>query len=343
VVTTRTVSPLDGRFRVAARSVATPNGRVTVYAGDSIQDVSDATEQLAKVLGLGLPLLVGLVALTTWRVTGRALRPVEAIRTEVSAIGEGELHRRVPEPPTHDEVGRLARTMNAMLARLDDAADRQRRFVSDASHELQSPLTSLRARLEVSLASREEPDWRADEQDALLDVTEMQRLVDDLLTLARLDAHLSSPERLPVDLDDLVLHEAERLQTRGRVTVDLHRVSVGQVLGDCDQLRRALRNVLDNAERHAAHEVTISVDEVDEMIEVGIADDGIGIPVEHRDRIFERFGRVDDARTRDGASTGLGLAITREILEAHGGTITVSDRESGACFVLRLPEAQTSS
>jgi len=275
-------------------------------------------------------------------VTGRALRPVEAIRSEVSAIGEGELHRRVPEPSTDDEVGRLARTMNAMLARLDDAADRQRRFVSDASHELQSPLTSLRARLEVNLAAPEEPDWRADERQALGEVTEMQRLVDDLLALARLDARLVSPERALVDLDDVVLSEAERLRTRGRVSVDVHRVSAGQVLGDPGQLRRALRNVLDNAERHAGAEVTVSVEEADSTVEVRIADDGFGIPAEHRSRIFERFGRIDDARTRDGASTGLGLAITQEIVEAHGGRITVADGGPGACFVLVFPAASVS-
>ncbi|MGZ6963983.1 MAG: sensor histidine kinase [Acidimicrobiia bacterium] len=336
---TRTIQPLGGRFRIVAQRVDTPKGRVTVYAGNSIETVEDATQQLAVLLGIGLPLLVGLVALTTWRVTGRALRPVEAIRSEVSAIGEAELHRRVPEPPTHDEVGRLARTMNAMLARLDDASDRQRRFVSDASHELQSPLTSLRARLEVNLASRVEPDWRADEQEALGEVTEMQRLVDDLLTLARLDAHVEPSERVPVDLDDLALQEAERLRTRDRVSVDAHGVSGGQVLGDADQLRRALRNVLDNAERHAASEVVIAVQPVNGTIEVRISDDGVGIPVEERERIFERFARIDDARTRDGASTGLGLAITREIVTAHGGEITVDGSEPGACFVLRLPAA----
>jgi signal transduction histidine kinase len=340
LVMSRTISAFDNdRFRVAARRVDTPNGPAIVYAGDRLEAVDDATQQLALVLGIGLPLLVGLVAFTTWLVTGRALRPVEAIRSEVSEIGEGELHRRVPEPPTHDEVGRLARTMNSMLDRLDDAADRQRRFVSDASHELQSPLTSLRARLEVNLASRSEPEWRTNEGEALVEVTEMQRLVDDLLTLARLDAHIDSPEWVPVDLDDVVLREAEHLRTRARVTVDVHRVSAGQVPGDLDQLRRAVRNVLDNAERHANHQVSISVQEAGDTVEVRIADDGAGVAVEDRDRIFERFSRVDDARTRDGASTGLGLAITREIVEAHDGRITVEDAEPGACFVLRLPAA----
>ncbi|MDQ1466532.1 MAG: hypothetical protein QOH10_947 [Actinomycetota bacterium] len=344
VVATLRISPLDGRFRVVAQRVETPTGRVTVYAGDSIETAADATRHLATLLGFGLPLLVGIVAVTTWRVTRRALRPVEAIRAEVAAIGEADLHRRVPAPPTDDEVGRLARTMNAMLARLDDAADRQRRFVSDASHELQSPLTSLRARFEVNLASKHEPEWRASEAEGLEDVTEMQRLIDDLLALARLDARVELPQRVLVDLDDLVLREAERLQTRGRVTVDIHRVSAGQVVGDPDQLRRAVRNVLDNAERHARREVTVSVQETDLMVEVRIADDGSGIPTEDRERVFERFGRIDDARTRTGTGTGtgLGLAITHEIVEAHGGRISVEAGRPGACFVLCFPAADAS-
>ena len=179
----------------------------------------------------------------------------------------------------------------------------------------------------------------------MIEVTEMQRLVDDLLTLARLDAGVGSRERVPVDLDDLVLHEAERLRTRARVTVDVQHVSAGQIEGDPDQLRRAVRNVLDNAERHAAHEVSISVQENDRTIEVDVADDGDGVPAEHREQIFERFSRIDEARVRDGASTGLGLAITREIVEAHGGQITVEDGEpgeSGARFVFRFPAVTAS-
>jgi signal transduction histidine kinase len=339
VVVNRTIPELDhDRFRVAIRRVATTNGPVLVYAGDRLETADAAIKQLALVLGFGVPLLAGLVALVTWRVTRRALQPVEAIRSEVSEIGEGELHRRVPEPPTHDEVGRLARTMNRMLARLDDASDRQRRFVSDASHELQSPLTSLRARLEVNLAARRDPDWRASEEEALAEVTEMQRLVEDLLMLARLDAsNVAPPRRVPVDLDDVILREAERLRTRGRVAVDVHRVSAGQVPGDLDQLRRAVRNVLDNAERHAARDISISLQENNDAIEIRIADDGPGIAVEDRDLIFERFGRIDDARTRDGASTGLGLAIAREIVVAHDGTISIEDASPGACFVMRFP------
>ena len=298
--------------------------------------MGDATQQLALLLGVGLPLLVGLVAVTTWWVTGRAMRPVEAIRSEVSAIGERELHRRVPEPPTDDEVGRLARTMNAMLDRLDESAERQRRFVSDASHELQSPLTSLRARLEVDLAARNEPDWRAGDREALVEVKEMQRLVDDLLTLRASGAVASSC--VPVDLDDLVL---KKPNGSGRRPRPARRRVAGQVLGDPDHCSGAAQRARQRL-HHAASDVAVSVHEAGAHIEVVIADDGAGIPAEHRDRIFERFGRIDDARTRDGASTGLGLAITREIVEAHGGAITVEECVPDGAGALRalLPDGR---
>lgn len=334
---TRNVAALDGSFRIEVRSADLANGRVTIYAGESINAVDDAMQGLAQLLAMGIPFLVGLVALTTWRVTCRALRPVEAIRAEVSEIGERDLHRRVPEPASEDEVGKLARTMNEMLGRLDDAGDRQRRFVSDASHELQSPLTSLRARLEVNLAARREPDWRAGEREALVEVVEMQRLVDDLLTLARTDANAGVGRRVPVDLDDLVLREVERLRTSESVGVDVRGVSGGQVLGDPDQLRRAIRNVIDNAKRYANREVAISVQESDAIVEVRIVDDGPGVPVEDAEKVFERFARLDEARARHGSSTGLGLAITRDIVEAHNGSVAAESAGSGGCFVLRFP------
>jgi signal transduction histidine kinase len=327
---------------VVALALVVGAGLVLTAHHRSFATVADATRHLAVLLALGLPVLVGLVAVTTWWVTGRALRPVEAIRSEVATIEEAGLHRRVPEPSTDDEIGRLARTMNAMLARLDEAADRQRRFISDASHELQSPLTSLRTRLEVDLASPSDPGWRESDREALEEVMDMQRLVDDLLTLARFDAGIGPPVCEPVDLDDLALREAQRLRARHRISVDASRVSAGQTLGDPDQLRRALRNVLDNAERHGRSLVTIAVTERAGMVEVRVSDDGSGVPIEHREHVFQRFSRVDDARTRDGAGTGLGLAIAREIVEAHGGRVGIEGEGEDSCFVLRLPAVPSS-
>lgn len=338
VTVTRTDDP-DGTFRVVARRVTTPTGTAVVYAGNNMEEVTAATKQLATLLAIGLPLFVLLVGVLTWLLTGRALRPVEEIRAEVSEIGERELHRRVPTPRSDDEIGRLARTMNEMLARLDDSADRQQRFVGDASHELQSPLTSLRARLEVNLAAPHEPDWRAGELDALDEVVEMQSLVDDLLTLARLDAASDPSREERVDVQAMVEREAARIAAQGRVTVEVQESRAGHVLGNPDQLRRAIRNVLDNAGRHASRKVTVSARMTDDDLELRFADDGPGVPAAERSRIFERFAQVDDARTRDGTGTGLGLAITRDIVESHGGTITLDSSVPGACFVIRLPVA----
>lgn len=339
---TQDLAALGGQFRVATRRTTSPSGPVTVYVGQTLAPVQDATNDLITLLGSGVPVLLLIVAATAWLMTGRALKPVEEIRAEVAAISEDELHRRVPEPSTGDEISRLAHTMNAMLARLDDAYARQSRFVSDASHELKSPIAALRAHLEVDLAHPERTDWFRAEDETLNEVIALQVLVEDLLTLAQLPGGSHQLRHEPVDLDDLVLREADRIRARTRVRVDLSGVSAGQVEGDPAQLGRAVRNLLDNAARHAASTVTVSVHEHDSTVEVHVADDGPGIPPEDRQRIFERFARLDDARTpHDG--TGLGLAIAREIVDTHRGTLLVEDNRPGARFVMRLPTGPSSS
>jgi signal transduction histidine kinase len=333
------VTTLEAQFRVATLRTSTPKGTAMVHVGQALSPVNDATGQLITLLSIGVPALLVVVAGTAWVMTRRALQPVEAIRTEVAAISEHELHRRVPEPPTGDEIGRLAHTMNAMLARLDDAYERQRRFVSDASHELQSPIAALRANLEVDLAHPDHANWAATQHEALDDVTSLQHLVQDLLTLARMPTGSRPLRREPVDLDDLVLREAQGITERGQVRVHVGGVSAGQVEGDPGQLARAIRNLLENAERHAASTVTLAVREHDAAVEITVADDGAGIAPEHRQRIFERFARLDDARTPHTSGSGLGLAIASEIVQHHGGTLTVEDNRPGARFVMRLPAA----
>jgi signal transduction histidine kinase len=338
-VFTAAVGPIDGgSFRIAMQQVTTPSGVAYVYSGQSLSAIDQSLRNLALSLAAGLPGLLVLVVASTWSVAGRALRPVEAIRAQVEAISDEQLVRRVPEPATGDEIARLARTMNAMLARLETASVRQRRFVSDAAHELQSPLTTLRARIEVDLGQPAATAWPAAGHDSLEEVVGMQRLVDDLLELARLDAGTAPRRREPVDLDDIALREAERLRTRGRVTVDTHAVSAGQVTGDAEQLRRALRNLLDNAERHAAGAVAITLGEDRDAVELTVSDDGPGVAAAERDRIFEPFARLDAHRARQAGGTGLGLAITRDIVRAHGGDIAVGATEAGgARFTVRLP------
>jgi signal transduction histidine kinase len=331
----------DGPFRVVARRVTTKAGTFTVYVAGSLEGVDDSTSSLVRLLLIGLPALLVLVGATTWVVTGRALRPVEAMRREVEVIGAEDLHRRVPESGTPDEIGRLAHTMNAMLGRLENATDRQRRFVADASHELRSPLTGIRAQLEVDLAHPERADWETTERDVLDDAIRMQRLVDDLLTLATADAAPpDASHREPVDLDELVLQEARRLRSRTEHRIDTTGVSGAQLDANPDQLVRAVRNLLDNATRHARTLVTVTLQESDTAVVLTVADDGPGIPPEARDRVFERFTRLDGARDRDEGGTGLGLAITQEVVTAHGGTIAVDD-VPGARFTISFPLRET--
>ena len=336
-VTTKHVPVGDASFRIVARSVGTPSGVYLVYVARSLEAVDDHTAKLARLLALGYPLLLLLVGATAWIVTGRALRPVEAMRVEVEAIGASDLHRRVPEPPSGDEVGRLAHTMNMMLARLQEASERQRRFVADASHELRSPLTGMRAQLEVDLAHPDRAEWQSTEQDVLEEAIRLQRLVDDLLALAATPTgHNGAARHELVDLDDIVLREARRTRTHSPHEIDTSSVSGAQIEGDADLLTRAVRNLIDNADRHAAAVVTVALREDTDEVVFSVVDDGPGVPECERDRIFEPFTRLDEARARDNGGAGLGLAIVRESVLAHGGSITVGDGP-GAQFTVRLP------
>ena len=327
-------------FRILARPVRTASGDVTIYVVASLEPADEAIAQLRRVLALGVPVLLVLVGVTAWFVVGRALRPVDAIREEVADISERSLDRRVPVPATDDEVSRLAATMNTMLDRLEAAADRQRRFVADASHELQTPLSSNRTELEVALSHPSSTDWQQAARALLVTNARMERLVRDLLYLARGDDPAPLPAPRPVDLDDVVLAEATRLRLEARVAVDTQRVSAGAVIGRRDDLERVVRNLLDNAARHASSTVAVEVASADGSVTLLVDDDGPGVAPADRERIFERFTRLDTARDRSRGGTGLGLAIVREIVQAHDGTVAVEAAPSGgARFVVRLPGA----
>ncbi len=329
-----------GSYRVVAVPANGPDGPVTVVVGTSLESPRDSLDDLVEILVISFPLLLGVLGLVIWEVVGRALRPVEAIRREVASITGAAPGRRVSEPPTHDEVARLARTMNDMLSRVDEAARVQRQFVADASHELRSPLAGIRNQLEVDLAYPDEAEWKATEAEVLDETRRMERLVDDLLVLAKADAPVAAGERQPVDLDDLVLREAARLRARGRVHVDTRRVSAGQVIGDRDQLRRIVRNLVDNAERHADTTVAFTVGAHDAWVDLVLEDDGDGIPAGDRERIFERFTRLDPARARPDGGTGLGLAIVRDLVVRHGGTVALDASAPCTRFVVRIPAAE---
>ncbi|MFC9647905.1 sensor histidine kinase [Streptomyces sp. NPDC056937] len=329
-----TVDGRTGDYRFAAVEVTDRAGEtVVVHAGASLADRQAAVNTTTVSMLLGLPVLLLVVGGVTWLVTRRAFRPVEGIRREMAAItASTDLSRRVPEPATDDEVARLARTTNETLTALEAAVERQRRFVADASHELRSPIASLRTQLEVGDAHPE----LLDVPGAVADTVRLQQLAADLLLLARLDAG-ERPGRARFDLGAMVREEVSQ-RTADRVPVTLDVRPGLEVAGSRGQLARVLGNLLDNAQRHAHASVSASVYRSGGRVVLAVADDGSGVPEAERERIFERFVRLDDARSRDDGGAGLGLAIARDVAARHDGTLTVGRApEGGALFELRLP------
>jgi signal transduction histidine kinase len=326
----------DGQRLLAYRAVVAPAGRYTIAVASPLDAVRRSVDTVGDVLWLATPFLVALVAALAWFLTGRALRPVEVLRAEVDEITHTTMHRRVPVPPGSDEVARLATTMNDMLDRLEGAADRQRRFVADASHELRSPITTMRADLEVALRSPAGVDWHDLARRMLAENERLSLLVDDLLELARLDEGRPARPRVDVDLDDLVHDEAARASSR--VHVDVAGVSAGRVHGDLRQLGQLVRNLVDNAARHAGSRVAVTLTTEGREAVLRVDDDGPGVPEADRARVFERFARLDEGRAREGGGAGLGLALVQRVVVAHGGTVTVADAPlGGARFEVRLP------
>ncbi|MEU4996981.1 HAMP domain-containing sensor histidine kinase [Streptomyces sp. NPDC021622] len=328
-----TVDGETADYRFAAVEVSVEGkGDLTVYAGGSLESEQSAMSTALTSLLIGFPLLLAVIAAVTWLVTRRALRPVDAIRSEMAAITASEdLARRVPEPDTHDEVARLARTTNETLAALQTSVERQRRFVADASHELRSPIASLRTQLEVGAAHPE----LLDVDGAVEDTVRLQELAADLLLLARLDAG-EKPGATRVDLAALAREElSQRTRDRVEVRSDL---KGAEVAGSRGQLARVLGNLVNNAQRHARTHVTVATRAEGAWAVLAVSDDGAGVPESEREHVFERFVRLDDARARDDGGAGLGLAIARDVAERHGGTLTVQEAPGGgALFELRVP------
>lgn len=344
---TRLLSPTvvsARRLEQIHREVDTPTGRYSVVAAAPVDEVARSVDAVRRGLWVGLPALVALVALAAWRLVGRALRPVEAIRAQVDEISGTTIHRRVPEPDSGDEIGRLARTMNAMLGRLEAASTQQRRFVSDASHELRSPVAAIRADLEVALTEGDAADWPNVAQAVLAEESRLEGLLADLLILASGDERVRPPAGGPVDLAAVARDVAERPR---RVPVDLVAVGAGPlpVAGSGAELGRVVTNLVDNAARHARARVEVTVGRVPGPGEptrwrLAVDDDGPGVPAGERERVFERFTRLDDARARDAGGAGLGLAVVRSIVGRHRGAAWVEDGPlGGARFVVELPAA----
>lgn len=337
--TIEAVSFEEGPFLVVATPSSSMGEPLTVMVGRSLEAVTEARGAVTGLLGVAVPLLLLVVGAVTWRVVGRALAPVEAIRAEVEAISSKELHRRVPKPPGEDEIARLASTMNRMLTRLEEGHLRERRFVSDASHELRSPVAAIRQHAEVALTHPDRTDLRELAEVVLEEDARLQRIVEDLLLLTRIDEGTLQLRTAPVDLDDVMFEEAARLRGSTRLRIDVAGVSAARVFGDREKLQRLVRNLTDNAARHASSAIRLAVREDDGDIVLEVDDDGPGVPPESRAVVFERFTRLDEARDREHGGAGLGLAIVAEIAAAHGGSTSVGDATlGGARFVVVLPQ-----
>lgn len=327
----------DGeRWLLVADDVSLPGGGDGVLVvGASLEDADTATRTVTVLVAAAVPVVVALMSLVTWIVVGRALRPVDRMRREVDEVEGTNLHARVDEPGSGDEIDRLAVTMNRMLGRLEASQQAQRQFVSDASHELRSPLATIRQHAEVARAHPEVTDTRDLAEVVLDEGARLQDLVESLLLLTRVDERGRERDRA-VDLDDLVFAEASR--PRATVHVDVSGVVPARVRGDDRLLGRVVRNLVDNAVRHAEQTVTVRLTTTDGTAVLTVDDDGHGVPEADRSRVFERFVRLDEGRARDAGGSGLGLAIVDAVVRAHAGTVAVSSAPGGgARFTVRLP------
>lgn len=325
----------DHELRVAA--AATEAGDTIVVVAAELESADRAVGLVRRGMVLGSPVLVALVGVLAWLSAGRALVPVERIRKRAARISGSNVEDRVPVPGGRDEIHALAVTMNEMLDRLDQHQQSIRRFTADAGHELKSPMANIRA-----LAETTEPDsaeWATVRARLVGESDRAAALVDDLLFLAARDEGAPPPiVASTVHLDDLVFDAAERLAESAGAAVDIGEVTPVDVEGDQVLLERVVRNLADNAARHADHQVAFGLAEEDGVAVLDVSDDGTGIPVGERDAVFERFHRLDEGRGRSSGGTGLGLAIARRIVEDHGGTITVGDGASGgARLTVALP------
>lgn len=329
-----------GPVRVVAVDAGPATDRQTVLVAKSMSDVMRSIGLLRTTLLITFPLLLALLAAVAWRVVGATLRPVEALRAGAEEITGGARPGQLPVPASRDEIHRLAVTLNGMLDRLEAARARQRAFVADAAHELRSPLTNMRTQLEVAQRLGERTDWPAVADDLLADTERLGRLVDDLLLLARADDAPAGPARPagPVELGELITTTVQRYPAPlVQVVTVAHPL---WTVGEPDALGRVVANLLDNAVRHARTRVVVAAGPGTGVYHlVTVTDDGPGIPVADRDRVFGRFTRLDDARARDAGGAGLGLAIVRELVRRHGGTVRLADAPAGSGLrvEVRLP------
>jgi signal transduction histidine kinase len=329
---------------VAGIEAGPASNRVLVVAAVPTADLETSRRVLRTLLFVLFPVFLALLALIAWRVIGSALRPVEALREGAERIGEAaDPSERLPVGPAHDEVSALATTLNGMLARLASANAQQRAFVADAAHELRSPLATMQTQLEVAERVGEGGELP---QELLPEVRRLSALVEDLLVLARSETRGAAATDAGAELVSLpqLLEDTRRRYSAARVPVRVESLSTrpgggtdpqdGSVLVRHDDLTRAVGNLVDNAVRHAESRVTLSWERRGAGVWLIVRDDGHGIPEADRDRVFDRFARLDEARDRDSGGTGLGLPITRELLRRNGARVWLEDAQPGVRAVV---------
>ena len=333
---------VEGPFLAMEREATSPtHGSVTIVALTSIAPAVATGRGAALLLAAVFALLLVVVALFSWHMTERTLRPVERMRQSAEAITASDLSRRVSVPDGDRDLSRLARTFNDLLARVEAAMDAQRRFVSDASHELKGPVAATKVMLETARAHPEAVDPSTLLSDLANENEQLQGIVADLLALARQDEGRLQVNLAPLDLCDLIYEEVASLERRSAVSLDVSGVEPLVCAGDAQLLGQALRNLLENAVRYAHSHVAVTCHEVlgstGRLIRISVSDDGPGIAPADRERVFGRFVRLGKDRGRATGGTGLGLAVVQGIVERHGGRVYFSDPEiGGATAVMEL-------
>lgn len=328
----------DGPYLVMRRDVQSGDGTVTVTAVASMASAVHAAKVASGVLAVLFALLLALSAVFSWRMTGRVLEPVQQMRRKAAEISTSNLSERIPIPRRDRDLAELANTFNELIARMEAAFDEQKRFISDAGHELKSPIAAVGVMLELL---RNHPE-AVDEAQVLEDIAgennRMRAIVSDLLTLSRHDEGRMSMDRRPVDIMDVVLEAVDTLHAYSSVPVDTQGVQPVVCSGDAALLSHALRNLLDNAARHARYRIRVSCGREDDHVYIMVSDDGPGIPEADWERVFGRFVQLDEGRDRSSGGTGLGLPVVKGIVEAHGGSVRFVDSEIGGATVrVELP------
>jgi signal transduction histidine kinase len=328
----------DDEILVSARGVELHGKRYVVLVAAPLEVQTDTLRTVGLLLLAAAPLLVALVALAVWVLVGRSLKTVERIRRQVAEIDGRRLHERVEVPPTGDEVAALASTMNQMLDKLEQSDNSHRAFFSDASHELRSPLSTLVTTAEVASLDESGKTWLDMQQTVLNESIRMQSLVEDLLTLAKVDADQLQLDVQDVDLEDVLDAEIKRLRTISALQVKAQ-LQPMRVRGDERRLTQVFRNLMDNAARHAKSTIMVGMEQRRGEVVVSVDNDGEIISPKDRNRVFERFARLDASRSSDGGGSGLGLPISREIMVAHGGTVLATESNGWCRFQVILPAA----